>query len=143
MASRPCLTCGTPADGSYCREHEPEPWGDSKRRQRVRLSGGAEQARARRVLRAYATVCHVCGRPGATEVDHVVPLAEGGADDETNLAPVHATPCHQAKTAAEAARGRARGVRGPSSEACRVGATRRVSDSLTRPAAPDRPIGAR
>jgi len=45
--------------------------------------------------------CHLCGRKGATQVDHVVPLAEGGADDESNLAPIH-DDCHAQKTAAEA-----------------------------------------
>jgi hypothetical protein len=43
-------------------------------------------------------------------VDHVQPLAEGGADEEWNLAPVHGSgsglPCHLNKTAAEAARAR-------------------------------------
>ena len=50
--------------------------------------------------------CHWCGHKGATEVDHVVPLAEGGPDTEQNLAPIHAD-CHREKTAAEARRARA------------------------------------
>jgi 5-methylcytosine-specific restriction endonuclease McrA len=52
-------------------------------------------------------ICHVCDRPGADQVDHVVPLAQGGADEEWNLAPIHAEPCHRNKTQAEA-----RGARG-------------------------------
>lgn len=51
-------------------------------------------------------ICHVCEQAGANEVDHVVPLAEGGADDETNLRPIHPTPCHADKTQRESARAR-------------------------------------
>lgn len=51
-------------------------------------------------------LCVHCQRSGrvsvAAEVDHIVPLHQGGADDETNLQSLCA-PCHQAKTAREAA----------------------------------------
>ena len=40
----------------------------------------------------------------ATQVDHVIPQAEGGTDEESNLQAI-CEPCHQAKTKAEAARG--------------------------------------
>ena len=40
----------------------------------------------------------------ATEVDHVIPQAEGGSEDESNLQAI-CTDCHKAKTQAEAARG--------------------------------------
>lgn len=59
-------------------------------------------------MRRDRGICHWCDEPGADEVDHVVPLAEGGADDESNMAPIHSRPCHTAKTAAEAARARLR-----------------------------------
>jgi len=42
-----------------------------------------------------------------TEVDHVIPLAKGGTDDFGNLVAI-CTRHHRIKTAAEAARGRAR-----------------------------------
>ena len=58
------------------------------------------------ILERDAGICHVCHQPGATEVDHVIPFAEGGTDDPTNLAAIHPRPCHQAKTQAEAARAR-------------------------------------
>jgi 5-methylcytosine-specific restriction protein A len=52
-------------------------------------------------------VCRVCDQLGADQVDHVVPLGEGGADEDWNLASIHAEPCHREKTAAEARRARA------------------------------------
>jgi 5-methylcytosine-specific restriction endonuclease McrA len=60
------------------------------------------------VLYRDDTICHVCKRPGATIVDHIIPVNEGGADTVDNKAPIHAEPCHRVKSAAEAERGRAR-----------------------------------
>lgn len=53
-----------------------------------RLRGRKRQRRNRRILNA-SDVCHICGHPGADAVDHVTPLARGGRDDATNLAPSH------------------------------------------------------
>lgn len=51
--------------------------------------------------------CDQCQRSGfpqrATEVDHRIPLWEGGTDDDANLQSMH-PDCHRAKTEAEAAR---------------------------------------
>lgn len=65
-----------------------------------------------RTLRMHAGVCHVCGLPGATEVDHLVPVSRGGTDLPSNLLPIHgrgdvlagrsATNCHATKTGTEA-----------------------------------------
>lgn len=108
VIQRACAICGKPSPKPYCAEHEPKPWATSKRKARVTLSGSREQARRQRVLDRYLHCCHVCGRGGADQVDHVIPLAEGGVDDETNLAPIHAEPCHRQKTARESARARVR-----------------------------------
>ena len=62
----------------------------------------------RRVLRRDRGICWVCGKAGADEVDHVIPRAEGGTDDEDNLAAIHDDPCHRRKSAAEGARARYR-----------------------------------
>lgn len=51
-------------------------------------------------------ICHVCNRPGANEVDHIVSVEEGGSDSFDNMAPIHQSPCHEAKTQAEAMRGK-------------------------------------
>lgn len=50
-------------------------------------------------------LCHLCGqriKPGERwDVEHPIPLAMGGADDESNMAPAHAK-CHAPKTAQDA-----------------------------------------
>ena len=87
-----------------CPDHARKPWEGSTRRDKVKLSGSAEQKRARYILQKHDTICHVCENPGADQVDHVEPLAEGGADHEDNLKPIHSEPCHREKTADEARR---------------------------------------
>ena len=79
--------------------------------------------KAARILAAHGHVCHLCGHSGGVlNVDHVIPWAEWthptlSVHDASNLAPAHgeACPtcgrdCHDIKTKAEAARGRARGT---------------------------------
>jgi 5-methylcytosine-specific restriction enzyme A len=76
--------------------------------ERIRGRAGMEQRE--RVAKAHNYLCVKClalGRIVAfAEIDHRVPLEQGGSNDDSNLDPL-CTPCHQAKTAAEAA---ARGV---------------------------------
>lgn len=49
-------------------------------------------------------LCHICGSKiaigEAWDLEHVIPLAMGGADDETNARPAHVS-CHKAKTATD------------------------------------------
>ncbi|MGZ9027364.1 MAG: HNH endonuclease [Telluria sp.] len=56
-------------------------------------------------------LCVLCLADGlavaATERDHVIPLAEGGPDDETNEQAL-CEPCHAEKSRVEATRGRRR-----------------------------------
>lgn len=70
-----------------------------------RIRGRANQRRRERILSAQP-LCVLCEAEDrvalATEVDHVVPLWKGGADDESNLAGLCAA-CHRAKSAKEAA----------------------------------------
>lgn len=46
-------------------------------------------------------VCHICGGKinvgEAWDVEHIIPFAMGGADDESNWAPAH-SKCHRTKT---------------------------------------------
>lgn len=72
--------------------------------------GGRPWRRKRdRVLKRDGYLCQKCKAAGriteATQIDHEIPLAEGGSDDEYNLKSICA-PCHEAKSKAEAGRGR-------------------------------------
>ena len=51
------------------------------------------------VMRRDQGVCHLCGGGHADAIDHIVPVAWGGSDDPTNLAPAH-TSCNSSKGAA-------------------------------------------
>ena len=50
--------------------------------------------------------CHICGAViwpnDAWDVEHIIPLAQGGDDEGDNLAPAHRC-CHAAKTRRDAA----------------------------------------
>lgn len=50
--------------------------------------------------------CHICGRPirvgEAWDMEHIVPLGLGGADNPSNLGPAHKA-CHAPKTAEDVA----------------------------------------
>lgn len=109
-----------------------------------------------RIFLAHKGVCHVCS--GAISVgqlwdlDHVIPLALGGDDEEHNLAPAHRKTCHGSKTAAQDVPAIAKAKR---REARHIGATapkrpiaspgfapsarqRRSSAPLTKPLPPRR-----
>lgn len=105
-ASKPCATPGCP-NLEPCAAHPREAWAGSGHRTRARRG---DARRNRRVMREHGGICHVCNLPGATEIDHVIPLAWGGDDAEHNLRPIHGGPgsCHARKTSAEAAEGRRR-----------------------------------
>lgn len=72
-----------------------------------RIRGDAWMKRRARILTRDGGMCQceACQGAGytATEVDHRIPLWEGGTDDDANLQAVN-TECHKAKTAAEARR---------------------------------------
>lgn len=104
MARAPKI-CPSCSNVQPCPTHTPKPWQGSTRHTRT-VSGSRQQKRARFVMQRDEAICHVCGAHAADEVDHVVPLAEGGPDTVDNMAPIHRTPCHRAKTQAEALRGR-------------------------------------
>ena len=72
MALKPCLTCGAPTSGSRCPAHTLR---NGSTRSWRKLRG--------QILRLDAYRCRMCGQP-ATEVDHVLPLADGGTDRPTN-----------------------------------------------------------
>lgn len=118
-APKPCTHPGCGAlvrDGSSrCAAHPHAGRFADKRRgsRHQRDYGSAWVKRRARILERDAGLCQPCLRegvttPGCNEVDHVIPRAEGGTEDDGNLQAI-CRPCHQAKTAAEAARGASAG----------------------------------
>jgi len=109
MAMAPPRPCPDPTCPLLnCTKHLVPAWRTRREPIQVpRLSGRANQRR-RAQLFAREPWCRTCAAKGlrvrATIADHVIPLAEGGADDDANLAPTCAA-CHRTKTQAEAARG--------------------------------------
>lgn len=84
-------------------------WASTSRESRqARGYGRAHELMRARVL-VEEPVCRICAAAGriaaSTIADHITPKAEGGTDDRSNYQGVCA-PCHRAKTAEEAARGR-------------------------------------
>ena len=117
-APKPCSHPGCPAlvrDGtSRCPKHpSTNRFGDKGRASRHERGYGSEWDKKREgVLLRDCGLCQACARQHrvtlAREVDHIVPKAEGGTDDDTNLEAL-CRPCHAAKTLTEAKRGVQRG----------------------------------
>lgn len=104
VPASPCRNTGCPELRPCPLHPDPKPWANSKARRRANgatLTTTEEARRRTRILRRHRGICHVCSLPYADQVDHVIPLAEGGADTDDNLRPIHAEPCHRVKTAAE------------------------------------------
>lgn len=72
----------------------------------VERYGPGYTATRARVLREEKG-CRICGSPAEPRVDHVVPVAEGGTSDRSNLARLCRTH-HDIKSEQERARGKAR-----------------------------------
>lgn len=69
-----------------------------------RIRGRAWMATRHRVALAHGYRCAGCTRvwdSSRDQIDHLVPLEQGGSNDDTNLRPM-CNECHQAKTADEA-----------------------------------------
>lgn len=68
------------------------------------------QTRKRKVLARDEHRCYIAGPTCAgvaTTADHITPVSEGGTHDLSNLAAI-CEPCHEIKSKAERAAGRAR-----------------------------------
>ncbi|WP_027817080.1 HNH endonuclease [Paraburkholderia bannensis] len=109
---RPCKHrgCRTLVAGgkTWCEAHASEEvkWApDSKRGNRHARGYGNAWVRLReRILARDCGLCQTCKSAGrvtiATEVDHIVPKARGGTDDDSNLQSI-CHPCHASKTGRE------------------------------------------
>lgn len=81
----------------------------------VRTRGRAWMRIRARALRTnpLCTICAAAGRVvGATEVDHRIPLHQGGTDDDANLQGL-CHDCHADKTARDGGKARRRAGSGP------------------------------
>ncbi len=97
---RVCATCGRIG----CSDHRRPAWGHRVPVTRVR--GRRLQAVRAQLFRAQP-FCAQCLTAVATVRDHVIPLAEGGVDDDRNVQAL-CQVCSDAKTATEARRGQTR-----------------------------------
>lgn len=98
------------ANDRPCQAHDrpARPWARRRSRPAAIVRSSADLAA---IKAEHGHRCHICKqvRPaGELEVDHVIPLGEGGPDTPANLRPACRRPCHAAKTQAEAARARGR-----------------------------------
>lgn len=113
-APRPCTAGGCRAlshDGTgRCPAHPRISWAKETIRPVQRISGRRLQV-LRDKLFSERPLCEVCEREGrarrATIRDHIIPLAEGGTDENDNIQAICAQ-CHDIKTHSEAKRGRGR-----------------------------------
>lgn len=47
------------------------------------------QETRKRILKRDGYICYLCGGPGAQSVDHIIARANGGTNDDSNLAAAH------------------------------------------------------
>lgn len=116
-AKRPCRHRGCAAvtnDATrYCEIHRQQHTGDGWRNyQTGKTRQQRGYGRSWEIIRAQILVrdkylCQNCRRHGiatkATSVDHIIPKAHGGTDDNYNLESL-CWPCHRTKTATERTR---------------------------------------
>jgi 5-methylcytosine-specific restriction enzyme A len=99
---RPCSFPGCPrlTAGRYCDEHQK--LADQERQRYTRSPGDADRYGRdwRRISRCFLDdhpFCEMCRKEGriteATIAHHVIPVKEGGTDDESNLMAL-CRPCH-------------------------------------------------
>ncbi|MDI3835105.1 HNH endonuclease [Pseudomonas aeruginosa] len=91
------------ANGVTKHEVEDKAWGNGR--------GGRPWRRKRDLILkrdGYMCQCSECKgvKRIATEVDHIIPLSQGGTDDDSNLMAIAGHPCHARKTARESAASR-------------------------------------
>lgn len=103
----------TDAPGGYCSEHTGQAVGwrrvAAKSSSSERGYGASWRKRRERIMQRDRGLCQPCIRKGiitsAYAVDHIVPKAAGGTDDDTNLEAI-CRCCHKQKTQQEASAGR-------------------------------------
>lgn len=117
-APRPCTApgCRGLVDGasrtSRCVQHARPAWETNQGTTAHQRGYGARWRKLRALVLAEEPLCRECSKAGriaaARIVDHIVPKAEGGGDERSNLQPL-CLRCSNDKTQREAQRGRAKG----------------------------------
>jgi len=107
---RACRKIGCPNTTSersgYCSDHINEGWQQHQRGQsrHQRGYGSKWDVIRARILKRDRHICQECLRNGkpvpASTVDHIIPKARGGTDEDSNLQAL-CWPCHKVKTARE------------------------------------------
>ncbi len=70
------------------------------------MSSGTMRTLKARVTERDNGCCYVCGGEDADELEHKIPVSQGGAArDLDNLGLIHSEPCHREKTARESLEG--------------------------------------
>ncbi|NYT76542.1 HNH endonuclease [Alcaligenaceae bacterium] len=106
-APKPCTKAGCSAlvydGGGACDKHRPAAWSVKRPTPTKRITGRRLQRSREQLFRRHP-LCVECLKAGrvtvATERDHIIPLFDGGADDESNTQAL-CEPCHDLKSAAE------------------------------------------
>lgn len=99
-----CARPGCPrlARGRYCPEHTRSRARDDAARRGTAATRGYDRAwrKLRERILARDPVCRSCDKRPSSEVDHIVPKAEGGSDHPDNLQGL-CKSCHSRKTVQE------------------------------------------
>lgn len=105
-APRPCRQPGCSSyqvDGGYCEQHQRTDYAHYDDRRGTAAQRGYD-ARWRRVRNRKLNrnpMCEHCERKPATDVDHIVPIRNGGARLRMSNLQSLCRPCHATKTARE------------------------------------------
>lgn len=96
------MECGAAIiGGPYCDAHKPRPKEQDRGAYRAGYRDPAYYRERQAALNRAKGSCERCGvRPQRVEVDHIVPLRDGGTNTRANLQ-VLCLPCHHAKTRAD------------------------------------------
>lgn len=108
ISKSPCCYpgCGMLGQGRYCTKHDTKAnhSGFTHALYAGKSRGSAWTKLREAILRRDDYLCQVCAEAGqitnAKEVDHIVPISQGGDDEPYNLQSI-CRPCHIAKTAKE------------------------------------------
>lgn len=101
---RPCRAPGCPAvvrDGAWCPAHQQLSVTPDERPSASRRGYDVRWRKIRRMVLREEPLCVECEKAGrvtaANEVDHIIPLRQGGTHERSNLQPL-CKSCHSKKT---------------------------------------------